>query len=211
MNEEDFYKKYNKKKRFNFNLQGKWVATFLIIGILICIGINYTGRNKEKDTKASAVSTTSRYSYTDSSSETPSTIKSENKTDNATKTEDNANKETKTETKQEETKKEEKKDIPTEYKSALTKAKLYADNMNMSKQSIYEQLTSEYGEKFSAEAAQYAIDNLQVDYKQNALKKAQSYQESMSMSPRAIYDQLVSEYGEKFTAEEAQYAIDNLK
>lgn len=115
------------------------------------------------------------------------------------------------ETKQEETKKEEKKDIPTEYKSALTKAKLYADNMNMSKQSIYEQLTSEYGEKFSAEAAQYAIDNLQVDYKQNALKKAQSYQESMSMSPRAIYDQLVSEYGEKFTAEEAQYAIDNLK
>lgn len=113
--------------------------------------------------------------------------------------------------KQEETKKEEKKDIPTEYKSALTKAKLYADNMNMSKQSIYEQLTSEYGEKFSAEAAQYAIDNLQVDYKQNALKKAQSYQESMSMSPRAIYDQLVSEYGEKFTAEEAQYAIDNLK
>lgn len=83
--------------------------------------------------------------------------------------------------------------------------------MNMSKQSIYEQLTSEYGEKFSAEAAQYAIDNLQVDYKQNALKKAQSYQESMSMSQRAIYDQLVSEYGEKFTAEEAQYAIDNLK
>ena len=100
--------------------------------------------------------------------------------------------------------------IPTEYKSALRKAKLYADTMNMSKAGIYDQLTSEYGEKFTVEAAQYAIDNITVDWKENALKKAKSYQETMSMSPAAIYDQLISEYGEKFTAEEAQYAIDNL-
>ncbi len=32
--------------------------------------------------------------------------------------------------------------------------------MHMSKQRIYDQLTSEYGEKFDAEATQYAIDNL---------------------------------------------------
>ena len=100
--------------------------------------------------------------------------------------------------------------IPTEYKSALSKAKLYADTMNMSKAGLYDQLTSEYGEKFTVEAAQYAIDNITVDWKENALKKAKSYQETMSMSPAAIYDQLTSEYGEKFTAEEAQYAIDNL-
>ena len=100
--------------------------------------------------------------------------------------------------------------IPTEYKSALRKAKLYADTMNMSKAGLYDQLTSEYGEKFTVEAAQYAIDNITVDWKENALKKAKSYQETMSMSPAAIYDQLTSEYGEKFTAEEAQYAIDNL-
>ena len=102
-------------------------------------------------------------------------------------------------------------DVPTEYKSALKKAKSYSDLMNMSKSGIYDQLTSEYGEKFTAEAAQYAIDNVEADWKQNALKKAQSYQETMSMSPSAIYDQLISEYGEKFTAEEAQYAIDNLE
>ncbi|MFR4992386.1 MAG: Ltp family lipoprotein [Turicibacter sp.] len=76
---------------------------------------------------------------------------------------------------------------------------------------LYDQLTSEYGEKFSAEAAQYAIDNLDVDYKANALEKAKDYQEMMAMSPSAIYDQLISEYGEKFTAEEAQHAIDNLE
>ena len=80
--------------------------------------------------------------------------------------------------------------------------------MHMSKAGIYDQLTSEYGEGFEADAAQYAIDNLDVDWKKNALEKAKSYQESMSMSKNAIYDQLVSQYGEQFTAEEAQYAID---
>ncbi len=32
--------------------------------------------------------------------------------------------------------------------------------MHMSKAGIYDQLTSEYGEGFEADAAQYAIDNL---------------------------------------------------
>ena len=82
--------------------------------------------------------------------------------------------------------------------------------MHMSQQGLYDQLTSEYGEKFSPEAAQYAIDNVEADYNANALAKAKVYEETMSMSPDAVYDQLTSEYGEKFTAEEAQYAVDNL-
>lgn len=98
----------------------------------------------------------------------------------------------------------------TEEKNALKQAEQYSKTMNMSKQGIYDQLVSEYGGKFPAEAAQYAIDNVDADWKANALAKAKSYQETMSMSSSAIYDQLVSEYGEKFTAEEAQYAIDNL-
>lgn len=119
----------------------------------------------------------------------------------------------KSDKKKEETKAVEEKNnaVPTEYKSALKSAESYAKMMNMSKAGIYDQLTSEYGEKFPAEAAQYAIDNLQVDWKSNALKLAESYQNNMNMSKAAIYDQLTSEYGEKFTAEEAQYAIDNLK
>lgn len=101
-------------------------------------------------------------------------------------------------------------EIPTEYISALQKAEDYSNIMHMSKQGIYDQLVSEYGEKFSAEAAQYAVDNLQVDFRINALEKAKEYQETMSMSPEAIRDQLTSEYGEKFTQEEADYAIANL-
>ena len=101
--------------------------------------------------------------------------------------------------------------VPKEYKSALRSAESYSSTMHMSKSGIYDQLTSEYGDQFSEEAAQYAIDNMSADWNANALKMAKSYQDSMDMSPNAIYGQLTSEYGEKFTEEEAQYAIDNLE
>ena len=156
---------------------------FWIIAIIIVIGA--TGGSDTDDSKEiNSGNIESEQEVSQNNSENTTT---ENKSEN--KVEDN---------------------IPTEYKSALRKAKLYADTMNMSKAGLYDQLTSEYGEKFTVEAAQYAIDNITVDWKENALKKAKSYQETMSMSPAAIYDQLTSEYGEKFTAEEAQYAIDNL-
>jgi len=100
--------------------------------------------------------------------------------------------------------------IPAEYKSALNKARMYAKTMHMSKQGVYDQLVSEYGEKFSAEAGQYAIDNMKADWNVNALVKAKTYQDTMNMSPAAIHDQLTSEYGEKFTKAEADYAIQHL-
>ena len=83
-------------------------------------------------------------------------------------------------------------------------------SMHMSKARIYDQLTSEYGEDFTDEEAQYAIDNLVADYNENALLTAKNYQEVMNMSKAAIYDQLVSQYGEQFTPEEAQYAVEHL-
>lgn len=100
--------------------------------------------------------------------------------------------------------------VPREYKSALKKAESYSKTMHMSKAGIYDQLTSEYGEKFSAEAAQYAVDNLKADYNANALAKAKSYQDDQDMSPEGIRDQLTSDYGEKFTQDEANYAIEHL-
>ena len=81
----------------------------------------------------------------------------------------------------------------------------------MSKAAIYDQLTSEYGEQFTEQAAQYAMENLQADWNANALACAASYSENMHLSKAAIYDQLTSEYGEQFTAEEARYAVDNLE
>ena len=79
----------------------------------------------------------------------------------------------------------------------------------MSKQGLYDQLTSEF-EQFTPEAAQYAVDNVNANWKENALKTAESYQEYAGMSKQSLYDQLTCEF-EQFTPEEAQYAIDNLK
>lgn len=100
--------------------------------------------------------------------------------------------------------------VSQEFLNALSKAEIYSSLMHMFKNGLYEQLTSEYGENFPPEAAQYAIDHLQVDYKENALLKAKDYYTQMGMSKEAIRDQLTSEYGEGFTQEEADYAIDNL-
>lgn len=100
--------------------------------------------------------------------------------------------------------------VPAEYKAALKKAGVYASKMHMSKSKLYTQLTSDYGEKFSPDAAQYAVDNVKADWNANALAQAKDYQNKMSMSPKAIHDQLVSDFGEGFTEDEAQYAVSHL-
>lgn len=102
------------------------------------------------------------------------------------------------------------KKIPREYVSALIKGQEYADRMYMSKKAIYDQLTSDSGEKFSSDAANYAIANIKANWNKNALQKAKDYQEEQNMSPDAIYDQLTSDSGEQFTPDEANYAIQHL-
>ncbi|MFG1663761.1 Ltp family lipoprotein [Staphylococcus epidermidis] len=95
-------------------------------------------------------------------------------------------------------------------KAALETAKSYSDDLNMSKEKIYDILTSEVVEKFTKEDAKFAIDHLNADYNKNALETAKSYAKDMHMSNDAIYDILKSSDGEKFTESEAKYAIDHL-
>lgn len=116
----------------------------------------------------------------------------------------------KEEPKKEESKTENKDNVSREYQNALKTAESYLQTFPFSKQGLLEQLTSEHGSKFPQDAAQYAIDNLKVDYKEQALKSAKNYMDTMPMSNDELYEQLTSEHGEKFTPEEAQYAIDNL-
>ena len=93
------------------------------------------------------------------------------------------------------------------HQAALTQAQDYSELLYMSKQGIYDRLTSV--DKFTPEAAQYAVDHLKADYNANALAEAKHYQKRMHMSKRGIYDELTSE--DKFTPKAAQYAVDNLK
>lgn len=50
--------------------------------------------------------------------------------------------------------------VTQEYQNALTKGLQYANQLHMSKKAVYDQLTSSYGEQFTASQAQYAIDHL---------------------------------------------------
>ena len=102
-------------------------------------------------------------------------------------------------------------DATTYQQSALQQADYYANDANMSKAKIYDQLTSSYGGNFSSSDANYAINHLDdVDWNQNALATAQKYVDDYHMSKSELYDQLTSSYGEQFTASQAQYAINNL-
>lgn len=51
-------------------------------------------------------------------------------------------------------------EVPLEYEQALQTGRNYLDIMSFSKQGLYDQLTSEYGDKFPPDAAQYAVDRL---------------------------------------------------
>lgn len=101
--------------------------------------------------------------------------------------------------------------LPRDYESALAEARSYIKAMDFSYAGLYDQLTSEYGGKYSAEAAQYAMDNLEVDWNAEALGSAQNYIDVMAFSHAGLYDQLTSKHGEQFTPEQAQYALDNIK
>ena len=99
---------------------------------------------------------------------------------------------------------------PKEYKDALKKAEDYVKMIHMSKKRLRDQLISKHGEGYPEKVADFAIENLKVDWKENALIKAKSYKDDMEMPVEKIKEQLMSEYGDGFTEEEADYALKNI-
>lgn len=111
--------------------------------------------------------------------------------------------------KKEEPKKEEAKpQVPMEHRMALKAAEQYLRTMPFSKQGLYRQLTADAGNKFPPEAAQYAVDNVKTDWKENAAKAAANYLKIMPMSRDELVNQLTSEAGDQYTLEEAQYGVE---
>lgn len=100
--------------------------------------------------------------------------------------------------------------VSREFEAALQSAQNYVDTMPFSKAKLFEQLTSEHGSAFPEDAANYAIENVNVDYKEEAVEAANNYNQTMPMSDQELLNQLTSEYGEQFTQEEAQYALQNM-
>lgn len=97
--------------------------------------------------------------------------------------------------------------VPMEHRQALKAAEQYLTIMPFSKKGLYQQLTSDAGDKYPAEAAQYAVDNVKANWKENAARAAKQYLEIMPMSKDELVEQLTSEAGDQYTLEEAQYGV----
>lgn len=183
-------------------------ACFVGIFVALPVSDDYTVSKNDTETIDKAKNTTNKNSEskpTKQSTEEKSTVEpstEEVKTEEKT-TVESSTKESLTEEKED--------NKPNrEQKAALSSAKSYSEYLNMSKEGIFEQLTSKAGDKYPEDIARYAVENLKADYKKNALESAKSYINIMDMSNEELYDQLTSSAGDKFTPEEAQYAIDNL-
>jgi SOS response regulatory protein OraA/RecX len=95
--------------------------------------------------------------------------------------------------------------VPAEYHNALRTAESYLDFTAFSQQGLIEQL--EY-EQYSTEAAQWAVENVDVDWNEQAALKAAEYLEFQAFSEGGLRDQL--EY-EGFTPEQIDFAISEMK
>jgi Host cell surface-exposed lipoprotein len=95
--------------------------------------------------------------------------------------------------------------VPPEYTNALRKAEGYLDYMAFSLSGLVDQL--EY-EQFSTEAAQWAAENVDVDWNEQAALKAADYLDHTAFSEGGLRDQL--EY-EGFTPKQIDFAIAEMK
>jgi hypothetical protein len=93
---------------------------------------------------------------------------------------------------------------------ALESAESYLAMSGMSRQGLYEQLSSSAGEGFTPGQAQYAVDHVHANWKQEAVESARSYLDMTPMSRAELIDQLTSSAGEGFTYEQAVYAVNKV-
>jgi hypothetical protein len=93
---------------------------------------------------------------------------------------------------------------------AMQAAESYLAMSGMSKQGLYEQLSSSAGEGFTPAQAQYAVDHVHANWKQEAVESARSYLDMTPMSRAELTDQLTSSAGEGFTYEQALYAVNKV-
>lgn len=97
--------------------------------------------------------------------------------------------------------KEEEPQLTASQKNAIRQADSYLSMMAFSRSGLIEQLEFE---GYSKEDATFAVDNVEVDWREQAVKSAENYNELMPMSRQGLIDQLVFE---GHSREDADYAV----
>lgn len=95
--------------------------------------------------------------------------------------------------------------------NAYQAAQSYLSFTSFSRAGLIDQLTSEYGDGYPPEDAEFAVARLEaeggVDWNAEAAEAAASYLSFTSFSRQGLLDQLTSEYGDGFTPEQAEYGV----
>lgn len=89
-------------------------------------------------------------------------------------------------------------------RNAVRSAQSYLSISGFSRQGLIDQLSSEYGDRYSVTDATVAVDNLEVDWNAQAARSAASYLEISGFSCQGLIDQLSSSYGDKYTVQQAR-------
>lgn len=90
-------------------------------------------------------------------------------------------------------------------RNAVRSANSYLKLSGFSRQGLIDQLSSEYGDKFSVGDATVAVDSLNIDWNTQAARSAVSYLKLSGFSCRGLIDQLSSQHGDKYTVEQATH------
>ena len=102
--------------------------------------------------------------------------------------------------------------MTTAQKNAYQSAQDYLATAAFSRQGLIDQLTSDSGDGYDKEDAEFAVKKLEkegkVSWKEQAVKAAKSYLDTSSFSKSGLIEQLESEYGDQFTHEQAVYGAD---
>ena len=101
--------------------------------------------------------------------------------------------------------------VPQEYAEALRTAREALHVTWYSYDELYDELTSEHVHGYSEEAARYALDTLDVDWKGQALAVAQLQVNGRGISRAGLLDYLSGDLGKGYTADEARYAAEHVE
>ena len=94
---------------------------------------------------------------------------------------------------------------------ALESAKSYLDmGTGFSEKGLIDQLSSQYGEKFSVADATWAVAHSGADWNAQAVMSAKGYMKMGGFSRAGLIDQLTSPSGEQFTLAQATYAVNQV-
>ena len=91
--------------------------------------------------------------------------------------------------------------------NARESAEQYLQTGAFSRAGLIKQLSSQYGEGYSKADAIYAVNHIDVNWKEQAAKAAKSYLDTSAFSRAGLIQQLESGYGDGFTHAQAVYGV----